>query len=154
MTEGIDKPLLAGLVTYELSHTLSKYGAVNRGVCILNKNQQLEKIEEHTEIQLKQDGSINGKNSSNNLTKLSPKTRVSMNFWAFSPGIFSLIENYFSNFLIKQLQNSNSECYLPNAIDEFIRSGRLICKTINTNSHWLGITYPQDKSMRKRPLMK
>ena len=152
MTEDGNQPLYAGLATYALSNTLSENGTVNRGVCTLNENQQLEKIEEHTEIQLIEGESIFGQNASQNLTELSPEAPVSMNFWAFSPGIFSSLEQYFSEFLKRQIQDPNSECYLPNAIDAFIQSGALICETIKTNSQWLGITYPQDKAQVKKAL--
>lgn len=152
MTKDCNQPLLAGLATYALSNTLSENGTVNRGVCTLNENQQLEKIEEHTKIQLIESGSISGQNASQNLTELSPKAPVSMNFWAFSPGVFSLLEQHFAEFLKTQTQDPNSECYLPDAVDAFIQSGALICKTIKTNSQWLGITYPQDKAKVKKTL--
>jgi NDP-sugar pyrophosphorylase family protein len=152
ITEGANQPMLAGLATYALSNTLSKNGTVNRGVCTLNENQQLEKIEEHTQIQLIEGGSISGQNASQNLTELSPEAPVSMNFWAFSPGVLSSLEQYFAEFLKAQIQNPNSECYLPNAIDAFIQSGVLICESIKTNSQWLGITYPQDKAQVKKAL--
>ena len=152
MNEDGNQPLHAGLATYALSNTLSENGTVNRGVCTLNENQQLEKIEEHTEIQLIEGGSISGQNASQNLTELSPEAPVSMNFWAFSPGVFSSLEQYFAEFLKTQIQYLNSECYLPDAIDAFIQSGALICETIKTNSQWLGITYPQDKAQVKKAL--
>ena len=47
-----------------------------------------------------------------------------------------------------------SECYLPNAIDSFIKSGDLVCVTIETQSQWLGITYPEDKALVKKALAK
>ena len=152
MTEDANQPLLAGLATYALYNTLSENGTVNRGICTLNEKQQLKTIEEHTEIELIECGSISGKNASQFTTELSAKAPVSMNFWAFSPGVFSLIETYFSEFLKSHLRVSNSECYLPNAIDTFIQSGLLICETIQTNSQWLGITYPQDKAQVKKAL--
>ena len=152
LNEDGNQPLLAGLATYSLSNTLSGNGTVNRGVCTLNVNQQLEKIEEYTKIQLIESGIISGQNASQNLTELSPEAPVSMNFWAFSPGVFSSLEQYFAEFLKTQIQDPNSECYLPNAIDAFIQSGALICETIKTNSQWLGITYPQDKVQVKKAL--
>ena len=154
MLKEADHPLLAGLATYALCNTLSKSGTVNRGVCTLNKNQQLEKIEEHTEIQFLEDQSIEGKNTSEQTTRLSSQVPVSMNFWAFSPEIFSLIESYFTEFLEIHIEDLRSECYLPNAIDSFIRSGVLICETIKTQSQWLGITYPEDKVLVKKALAK
>ena len=152
MTEDGNQPLLAGLATYALSNSLSENGTVNRGLCTLNENQQLEKIEIHTEIQLIEGGSIFGQNASQNLTELSPEAPVSMNFWAFSPGVFSSLEQYFAEFLKTQIQDPNSECYLPDAIDAFIQTGALICETIKTNSQWLGVTYPQDKAQVKKAL--
>lgn len=144
--------LVAGLATYELSHTLSENGTVNRGVCTLNEDQQLVKIEEHTEIQILEAGKIAGKNTSQHLTQLAPHTPVSMNFWAFSPSIFAFIEKYFAEFLEAHVEDSKSECYLPDAIDALIQSHRLSCKTIQTHSQWLGITYPQDKAEVKKAL--
>ena len=154
MIKEADYPLFAGLVTYELCNTLSANGTVNRSVCTLNKNQQLEKIEEHTEIQFLDDQSIEGKNTSDQTTKLSPQAPVSMNFWAFPPEIFSLIETYFTEFLENHNEDLRSECYLPNAIDSFIQSGSLICDTIKSQCQWLGITYPKDKVLIKKALGK
>lgn len=149
-----EQPIRIGLATYALNNTLSENGTVNRGVCTLNANKQLEKIEEHTEIQFvdAHDHSIVGKDASQYPTKLLPESPVSMNFWAFSPDIFLLIENYFTEFLKTHIQDSKSECYLPNAIDAFIQSGAVICETIETQSQWLGITYPQDKAFVKKAL--
>lgn len=154
MLEDAGQPLRAGLATYALSNTLSENGTVNRGVCTLNENQQLEKIEEHTEIQFLEDDSIISKDASKHSKKLSPKAPVSMNFWAFSPSIFLLIETYFAGFLTTQIEDLKAECYLPNAIDAFIQSGDLVCETIKTQSQWLGITYPQDKVHVKKALAK
>lgn len=154
LIEGAARPLLAGLATYALGNTLSENGTVNRGVCTLNQDQQLENIEEHTEIQLLEDQSIVGKNIAQHSIKLSPETPVSMNFWAFSPSIFTFIENYFAQFLETHVEAVQSECYLPNAIDSFIKSGDLVCVTIETQSQWLGITYPEDKALVKKALAK
>jgi dTDP-glucose pyrophosphorylase len=154
LIEGAARPLLAGLATYALGNTLSENGTVNRGVCTLNQDQQLENIEEHTEIQLLEDHSIVGKNIAQHSIKLSPETPVSMNFWAFSPSIFTFIENYFAQFLETHVEAVQSECYLPNAIDSFIKSGDLVCVTIETQSQWLGITYPEDKALVKKALAK
>jgi hypothetical protein len=65
-----------------------------------------------------------------------------------------LIETYFTEFLEIDIKDLRSECYLPNAIDSFIRSGVLICETIKTQSQWLGITYPEDKVLVKKALAK
>jgi dTDP-glucose pyrophosphorylase len=154
LIEGAARPLLAGLAAYALGNTLSENGTVNRGVCTLNQDQQLENIEEHTEIQLLEDHSIVGKNIAQHSIKLSPETPVSMNFWAFSPSIFTFIENYFAQFLETHVEAVQSECYLPNAIDSFIKSGDLVCVTIETQSQWLGITYPKDKVLVKKALAK
>lgn len=154
LIEGAARPLLAGLATYALGNTLSENGTVNRGVCTLNQDQQLENIEEHTEIQLLENHSIVGENIAQHSIKLSPETPVSMNFWAFSPSIFTFIENYFAQFLETHVEAVQSECYLPNAIDSFIKSGDLVCVTIETQSQWLGITYPEDKALVKKALAK
>lgn len=154
LIEGAARPLLAGLATYALGNTLSENGTVNRGVCMLNQDQQLENIEEHTEIQLLEDHSIVGKNIAQHSIKLSPETPVSMNFWAFSPSIFTFIKNYFAQFLETHVEAVQSECYLPNAIDSFIKSGDLVCVTIETQSQWLGITYPEDNALVKKALAK
>ena len=113
LIEGAARPLLAGLATYALGNTLSENGTVNRGVCTLNQDQQLENIEEHTEIQLLENHSIVGKNIAQHSIKLSPETPVSMNFWAFSPSIFTFIENYFAQFLESHKQAPISKIETP-----------------------------------------
>ena len=139
-----DSELASGIVTYALKNTLSEHGAVNRGICCIEKK-HLSSIEEYTDIAQAPNDSIVGTNSKGQDLGLSEDSPVSMNFWGFSPNIFPLIESYFKEFLQEHLQNPNSECYLPSAIDHFIQEKRLTCETLKTKATWLGVTYPEDK---------
>lgn len=144
LPEDTPNRLRAGLASYPLMNTLSENGSVNRGVCSLKANLELEAIEEYTEIERLESGQIEGINTCGQRKPLAADTAVSMNFWAFSPNIFKAIEAYFEQFLKQNSGDLKAECYLPNAIDSLIQSDRLICQSFITDSPWLGITYPED----------
>jgi dTDP-glucose pyrophosphorylase len=131
------------MVAYPLVNTLSENGAVSRGVCTVNKDQYLEKIVEHTEINRCGDKIIN-QNHDQSQTVLKPDTPVSMNFWGFHPSIFHYIEDLFIEFLQKNIQNPASEFYIPSVVDTLLQRDKIQVKVLQTNSQWYGITYKED----------
>ena len=55
-----------------------------------------------------------------------PDTPVSMNFWGFTPWIFTKLEEYFNAFL-RALSTGElkKECLLPSMVGELIEKGQL-----------------------------
>ena len=132
------------MVGYPLENTLSEHGSVNRGICRV-KDGILVSVEEHLEIQSDSSGRISAVTSDKTTVELSPKLLVSMNFWGFTPALFSEIENRFTQFLKNHGREIKSECYLPDIINTLIQSGETECAVIETTSTWFGVTYPDDK---------
>jgi len=137
-------------VGYPISNTLSSHGAVNRGVCVVN-NGMLQSVEEHKEV-VQQDDEIKGRNLANEPVSLSPDTLVSLNFWAFAPAFFEVLETYFVGFLKARITEPKAECYIPSVVDELIHSGHGQCVVLPTTGEWFGVTYPEDKPEVQRRL--
>ncbi|MGK0456063.1 MAG: NDP-sugar pyrophosphorylase family protein [Zhongshania aliphaticivorans] len=144
-SKGVDADQLQlCMVGYPLQNTLSEHGAVNRGICRVEDG-VLRSVEEHLEIQTGPDGRISGSTADEASVELSPNSIVSMNFWGFTPALFSEIESSFIHFLETQGQELKSECYLPDIVNNLIRSEKTKCAVIETSSTWFGVTYPNDK---------
>ena len=97
------------MVGYPLNNTLSNHGTVNRGVCVV-ANGKLQGVEEQFEIAATAPGAITGKNQAGEPIQLDPNAIVSMNFWGFTPAIFSSIEAQFTDFLKARSTELKSEC--------------------------------------------
>lgn len=125
------------MVTFELENTLSKNGAVSRGVCV-EENGYLQSVNEVKEIY--PDGScvMNGKS-----TVLDGKTPISMNIWGLTTDIFGVLENEYQIFLATA-DLTKDELYIPNVISNAIIDRQISVKTYRTSDKWYGITYRND----------
>ena len=72
-------------------------------------------------------------------------TRVSMNFWGFTPAVFKLTEPLFKAFVEANQDNPKAEFFIPLIGDELIKSGEASFKVIPTSAKWFGVTYKEDK---------
>jgi hypothetical protein len=132
------------IVPYKLISTLSQAGSVTRGVCGI-RDGYLVSVEEL--LSIKQEGnSIFNTEPDGSKRELAPDTPVSMNFWGFPPSIFGALRDYFYDFLEEPGLKPNSECYIPKAVDHFLRTSALACRSINADSEWFGVTYPADRA--------
>jgi NDP-sugar pyrophosphorylase family protein len=133
------------MVGYALENTLSDHGEVNRGICSRDASSLLTKVEEYVGIAVEDDGVVRGTALDGSRKPISIGTPVSMNFWAFTPDFFDHLEAEFVNFLSNQGEGAKTECYIPTVVDDLIRQGKADCRVLETNSHWFGVTYPDDK---------
>lgn len=67
-----------------------------------------------------------------------------MNFWCFSPSVFTYIEKIFGEFLKEQGSNLKAEFFIPIIGDKFIQEGKGAIKVIPTGAKWFGVTYKED----------
>jgi dTDP-glucose pyrophosphorylase len=132
------------MVGYPLKNTLSKNGSVNRGICS-DIDGNLNKVEEHLEIAIEDDGVCRGENLAGDRVELSQNAISSMNFWGFPQSIMQDLENEFVKFLEERGTELKSECYIPTVVDTMIHSGKANCKILETSGTWFGVTYPEDK---------
>ncbi len=132
------------VVAYYLRNTLSEYGTVNRGVCTVNQNNHLVKVEECTKIKRDKDGIIKYP-LEDSFKTLGEDTLVSMNMWGFLPSYFTHCEKMLKDFLDHEGQHLTSEFYIPTLVDKLINQKTLNVEVIDTESDWFGVTYQEDK---------
>ncbi|MGE9297240.1 MAG: nucleotidyltransferase family protein [Puniceicoccales bacterium] len=134
------------MVGYPVRNTLSPHGTVSRGVC-QTADGLLKGVEEHTGITSGAHGKITGQNLVGETVGIDGDALVSMNFWAFTPAFFPLLEAHFTNFLRERGEAPKAECYSPSVVDELIQSGKARCPVLATSGEWFGVTYPEDKPL-------
>lgn len=134
--------LQSGMIAYPVSTTLSGHGAVARGICTLDSEHYLIRIEEQTSIQKLNDSIIYMENGKN--TEISPDTLVSMNFFIFHPHIFCFLEAYFYDF-IESEPGPGQEFYIPSAVQRMMDEKEVKVLVKTSPSQWMGVTYADDK---------
>lgn len=139
------------IIGYNLSNTLSEHGTVSRGVCEVDNNMNLISIIERTKIR-KEDGKVI--NEDGDKQEIPADSRVSMNFWCFSPSVFPFTEIAFRMFLDKQANDPKAEFFIPIVADSFIKEKEGTIKVIPTSSQWFGVTYKEDASGVKQSINK
>lgn len=145
LQEQVPEVPAVAMVSYRLENTLSEHGSVNRGVCVV-ENHLLRRIEEVEDLHREEDSVIRGNTPAGIRTEFGLSTPVSMNFWGFTPSIFPMLEQAFEHFLGSRILEPASEWYLPSVVDGWIASGLLQCPVLETDSQWLGVTYPEDRA--------
>ena len=142
-------------VPYILEKTMSKSGAVSRGICDID-NGYLRSIKEHTMIFYEKIGRENKIISESEGVKieLTGKELVSMNFFGLTPRVFETLEEQFKEFIHKYADNDKKECLLPECIGNAIKEGKCRVRYYTTTESWFGITYPKDKIAVQEELKK
>src|SRR5271154_6030841 len=139
------------IIGYQVDKTLSDYGSVSRGVCKVDEKGNMVEINERTEVYFKEDGTVAYKDATGE-HGLPNDTRVSMNFWGFTPAIFKQSEPMFKKFVEANENNPKAEFFIPLAADELIKSGTASFKVIPTASKWFGVTYKEDKPIVQKSI--
>jgi dTDP-glucose pyrophosphorylase len=138
----------SAIVPYQLENTLSPQGTVARGVCEV-KDGFLSGVDELTSIE-KKDGRIFNTSPDGSIRELLPETPVSMNFWGFLPDILPEFQKYFDDFLksfcTDMEKQIKTECFIPKAVDYFIKQEITKVKVLPANSQWFGVTYKEDRA--------
>ncbi|MDR4988262.1 MAG: sugar phosphate nucleotidyltransferase [Bacteroidales bacterium] len=128
---------------YKLSNTLSEYGEVSRGICRVDADDMLKRVEEHLAIRKNADGSITSRGKQSDLRD---EDVVSMNFWGFNADIFNKTDNKLKVFLENKLHEPKSEFYIPMLVDELISEGHARVQVLSSPAQWFGVTYKEDKA--------
>ncbi|MDE3066624.1 MAG: NTP transferase domain-containing protein [Verrucomicrobiota bacterium] len=132
------------MVAYVLRQTLSEHGSVARGVCMTNREGFLKGVTEIVGIEKDGDGAkyagIGG-----TIYRLIGDAPVSLNLWGFTPALFGHLRTQFDQFLREHGQDERIEFYIPAAVNELIRAGRVRVKVLRTPDSWFGVTYREDR---------
>lgn len=139
------------LVGFEVGNTLSAYGYVSRGVCEVNAANHLQSVTERTNIYRK-DGAIVYQQEGIE-TVLSDQTRVSMNFWGFTPKIFEVARQLFPDFVEQNFENPKAEFFIPDLPDYMVKNGHARFSVLPTDAKWFGVTYKEDKEQVQQSLL-
>jgi NDP-sugar pyrophosphorylase family protein len=134
---------LHSIIGYELTKTLSENGSVSRGVCEVDKENNLVSIAERVKIYRDENNKITYEEGDKKF-EVPDDSKVSMNFWCFDPSVFSFIEKIFLEFLAENIDNPKAEFFIPIIGDRFITEKRGAIKVIPTSSQWFGVTYKED----------
>ncbi len=132
------------MVGYKLNNTLSDFGSVSRGICQVNKNDELESIVETKKI-FKRGDKIISEEPDGSEKELTGNETVSMNIWGFKTSVFPVLEKKFTEFLKAEIDKPKSEMYIPSVVFEMIDEGKATVKVLKTDSPWFGVTYKEDK---------
>jgi UTP-glucose-1-phosphate uridylyltransferase len=151
LTSDLNQQRAYAMVAYPLKKTLSEHGAVSRGMCEITENHDLIQITECPSIHTS-DSRIVSEEKDHSSIPLTGEEWVSLNFWGFTPDIFSLLEEEFANFLTSQESLMTAEFYLPTAINNLIQKKKIAVKLIPTQDPWLGLTHPADITHVKHAL--
>jgi UTP-glucose-1-phosphate uridylyltransferase len=139
------------IIGYELAKTLSENGSVSRGVCEVDKNNNLVTINERLKI-YRENGNIIYEDPNGEKHTLPEDSMASMNFWCFHPSIFSFLQVGFKTFLDENIENPKSEYLIPFSADQFIKKDLGVIKVIPTSSQWFGVTYKEDAPVVQKSL--
>jgi choline kinase len=123
------------IVGFRLANTLSESGAVSRGVC-REQGGRLVSITEERAIT----GADVGPGRRFSGTEI-----VSMNFWGFTPSVFSGLESGLRTFLAERGSDPAAEFYLPAAVSGLIGTGAASVEVLACEETWFGITHRGDR---------
>ncbi|MCE5235653.1 MAG: sugar phosphate nucleotidyltransferase [Clostridiaceae bacterium] len=134
------------MVGYNIENTLTEFGSVARGICLVNEKGYLTDIVERTKV-VKTDDCASFTLDGEHFTPVPKGTVVSMNCWGFMGGIFDRLESGFcANFEAGVRSNPlKYEDLLPNAVRYALGDGKTTVKVLTTPDRWFGVTYKEDK---------
>lgn len=132
------------MVGFRIGNTMTENGGVNRGVC-QTKDGLLTSVEECKDIAYNENHKIVYKDTEGQEHYLDANVPVSMNMWGFTPDYFDYGAREFSKFLSEKINVPKSEQVIPDVADALIKSGEATVKVLDTDSHWFGVTYAEDR---------
>lgn len=139
-------------IGYELKNTLSDNGSVTRGEINVNAQQEIVSITERKEIYKKEGKAFTKTGES--VQELPLDTKVSMNFFCFTPDFVNWSEQEYYKFLDNNTTDLKAEFLIPEVADLLIKSGEGVVKMIPTQAKWFGVTFKEDAPVVKAALQK
>lgn len=131
------KSCMAGFV---LKNTLSDNGGVTRGICKMDKQNNLTEVVETKNI-VKTEAGAEADGVAVDVNSL-----VSMNMWGLTPDFLDVLEEGFKEFFEKEVPGNplKAEYLIPIFIGELLEQGKMSVKVLKTNDTWYGMTYHED----------
>lgn len=139
------------MVGYVLEKTMSRNGAVSRGVCTV-KDENLVSIVENLKIYFEDGKVVSDMGGTKEI--LTGKETVSMNLFGFSPKAFEEFNSYWENFIKDNVTAEKTEALLPVVASDIIRDKKGSVKVYTSEESWFGMTYPEDRENVKNEIAK
>jgi hypothetical protein len=134
------------LIGYILKNSLSEHGFVSRAECRIDANGLLSFVKERTRI--KREGiNVFYEDENGNRLIIDENTVVSMNIWGFMPSVFDYLETGLVKFLQENAFSLKAEFFIPDLIDDLIKTGKVDVPVLRTDEKWFGMTYIEDREM-------
>jgi len=134
------------LVGFDLKKTLTTHGTVSRGVCSVDENGLLVRIDERTKVGLI-GKSVVFWDADGTPHELPAESVASMNMWAFPNNFMRELAAKFSEFLeTTSIDKTRDEFYLPGAVGDLVAEQRATVRVLPTAAKWMGVTYRADIS--------
>jgi len=132
------------MVGYTLRATLSPHGTVARGICRVDARGMLADVTEMTQLAAAGEG-VENRPAEGTVTRLGGDEPVSMNFWGFTPRLFSFLETLFPEWLRAHGASARDEWYIPFVVDGLVRRGEADVRVLRTDGVWQGLTYRAER---------
>jgi hypothetical protein len=136
-------PGRAGVIAFELGHTVPPSGTVSRGICEVVDGRLLG-IDETHDCERLAGGSLFAKGG-----PIAEDTPVSMNMWCFHPSIMADFADRWEQFFAQNADDAKAECLLPTEVAVLMAQGRLEVDVVSSPESWIGITNPDDLAIAK-----
>ena len=143
-----------GIIGYNVVSTLNEKFTVSRGICAVDENDMLKRIDERKEIKLEAgrgyftvDGGVT--------YNLVPNDAVaSMNMWAFRPDFTEDLVVNFEKRLKEGIEKEplKFEETLSDAVQNILERNAGSVKIVRTDAKWFGMTYREDVEQVKAEL--
>jgi hypothetical protein len=143
--QGGDHHLLVG---YTLRETLSSFGGVSRGLCLLEGDHLREVVELH-DLRRAGDGVTS---AHPDWPRLSGEEMVSTNLWGFRPAFLDVLAEEFSAFRGRHGSDERAEFYIGTAVNSLIAGGDAGVRVVRTTEQFFGMTYAEDLPDVRRQL--
>ena len=138
------------MVGFGLGNTLTDFGTVSRGECVVDSDNMLQSVTERLKIKKTDSAAAYLADDDKTWIDLPLDTIVSMNCWGFTPDFFTNLEDVLVDFLSNLGDNPmKAECYLPTTVDIQRKRGYCDVRVYPTKSVWYGVTYAEDKDRVK-----
>lgn len=132
-----EKYCMAG---FTLSNTLSENGAVTRGICSADADNNLISITEtHNVVCI-------GDRVMADETPIKPDSVVSMNMWGFAAEFMEHLKKGFEEFFSVEVPQNplKAEFLIPVFVEKLLSGGEADIKVLPTAERWFGVTYKED----------
>ncbi len=149
-------------VTSPLTHTLSAFGGVSRGLCEAGPDGTLLRMTEGLDLRLDGDAPgdaartgegaepsagrpcVVGHTPAGAAVRVDADSQVCMGLWGFFPDILPLLEERFRDFVAAS-PGTEDEFYLSETIGDLAAAERTRCGLVPAGPGWMGVTFPGDR---------